>query len=119
MPAVSSAGFRARGHHGDMVVEARFQFPPTPIMDTLGLLAEACQLAADLGYTVREEPLGDLAGGPCTVAGRQHLLVNIERTPADRLEIMLRALAADPRVDHEPKSKLMAGRLAAVRSSTG
>jgi len=84
-------------------------------MDTLGLLAEACQLATDLGYTVREEPLGELAGGPCMVVGRQHLLLNLEQAPGARLEVMLRALAVDPRVDHEPKSRLLASRLAAVR----
>jgi hypothetical protein len=82
--------------------------------DTLGLLAEACQLAADLGYVVREEPLGDLPGGPCRLAGRQHLLLNIEQGPADRLDVILRALAADSRVAVEPKSRLLAARLAAA-----
>ncbi len=88
-------------------------------MDTLGLLAEACQLATDLGYTLREEPLGDLAGGPCMVAGRQHLLLNLEQAPAARLEVMLRTLAADARVDREPKSRLLATRLAAMRQTAG
>jgi hypothetical protein len=88
-------------------------------MDTLGLLAEACQLASDLGYTVREEPLGDLPGGPCMVAGRQHLLLNLEQPASARLEVMLRALAVDPRVDREPKSRLLASRLAAVRRDAG
>jgi hypothetical protein len=88
-------------------------------MDTLGLLAEACQLATDLGYIVREEPLGDLAGGPCMVAGQQHLLLNLEQAPGARLEVMLRALAADSRVDREPKSRLLASRLTAVRQEAG
>ena len=83
--------------------------------DTLGLLAEACQLAADIGYTVREEPLGDLPGGPCLVGGRRPLLLNLEQGPAERLELVLRALASDPRVLAEPKSMLLASRLAAVR----
>ena len=83
--------------------------------DTLGLLAEACQLAADIGYTVREEPLGDLPGGPCLVGGRRQLLLNLEHGPAERLELVLRALASDPRVLAEPKSMLLASRLAAVR----
>ena len=83
--------------------------------DTLGLLAEACQLAADIGYTVREEPLGDLPGGPCLVGGRRQLLLNLEQGPAERLELVLRALASDPRVLAEPKSMLLASRLAAVR----
>jgi len=82
--------------------------------DTLGLLAEACQLATDLGYDVREEPLGDLPGGPCLLAGRRHLILNVEQGPADRLEVILRALAADSRVATEPKSRLLASRLAAA-----
>lgn len=82
--------------------------------DTLGLLEEARQLAIDLGYRVREEPLGELAGGPCTVAGERHVLLNLEQGPADRLLILLRVLAADPRTAAEPKSRLLAKRLAAA-----
>jgi hypothetical protein len=82
--------------------------------DTLGLLEEARQLASDLGYRVREEPLGDLAGGPCTVGGERHVLLNLEHAPGDQLLVLLRALAGDPRVAGEPKSRLLAHRLAAV-----
>lgn len=82
--------------------------------DTLGLLAEARQLAADLGYRVREEPLGELPGGPCMLAGVPHLLLNLEHSPADQLELLLQTLAADPRVAAEPKSRLLAKRLAAL-----
>ena len=35
--------------------------------DTLGLLEESRQLARDLGYRVREEPLGDLLHALCTI----------------------------------------------------
>jgi hypothetical protein len=61
----------------------------TPVADTLGLLEEARQIARDLGYGVREEPLGDLPGGPCTVAGAAQ----------------------------EPKSRLLAARLEAIAAS--
>lgn len=82
--------------------------------DTLGLLEEARQLASDVGYVVREEPLGELVGGPCVVGGERRILLNLEQAPADRLEVLLRALAADPRVEPEPKSRLLAKRLAAA-----
>jgi len=82
--------------------------------DTLGLLEEARHLAGELGYRVREEPLGDLPGGPCTVAGERQVLLNLEQGPAERLDVLLRALAADPRVTAEPKSRLLARRLAAL-----
>jgi hypothetical protein len=83
--------------------------------DTLGLLEEARQLAIDLGYRVREEPLGELPGGPCTVAGERHLLLNLEHGPADRLAVLLRALADDPRASAEPQSRLLAKRLSSLR----
>lgn len=82
--------------------------------DTLGLLEEARQLALDLGYRVREEPLGELPGGPFTVAGVRHILLNLEQGPADRLAVLLQALAGDPRVGDEPKSRLLAKRLLAL-----
>lgn len=85
--------------------------------DTLGLLEEARQLAIDLGYRVREEPLGELPGGPCTVAGERHVLLNLEHGPADRLEVLLQTLADDPRAAGEPQSRLLAKRLAGLRGS--
>ena len=85
--------------------------------DTLGLLQEALQLAQDLGYRVREEPLDDLPGGPCTVSGSKHVLLNVEHTASDRLDVLLRALAADPRLAAEPKSRLLESRLAAIAAS--
>lgn len=83
--------------------------------DTIGLLAEAVQLARDLGYVVREEPLGDAPGGGCTIGGRQHVLLNVAQPPAERLDRLVRVLAEDSRVAGEPMSRLLAGRLREVR----
>lgn len=80
--------------------------------DTLGLLAEARQLATDLGYTVREEALGDLPGGPCVVGGVRQVLLNLEHAAAERLDRLLAAIADDPRLAAEPKSRLLETRLA-------
>ena len=87
--------------------------------DTLGLLEEALQLARDLGYRVREEPLGELPGGGCTIGGTKHVLLNIEHTPAERLDRLLAALAADPRLAAEPKSRLLEERLRAPVGGRG
>jgi hypothetical protein len=65
------------------------------VADTLGLLEEARQLAKDLGYHVREEALGDLPGGPCTVGGVRHVLLNLEHTAAERLDRLLAAIGGD------------------------
>lgn len=82
--------------------------------DTLGLLEEALQLARDLGYVVREEPLGDLSGGGCVVGGTRQVLLNLEQPVADRLDCLLRAIRADPRLAVEPLSRLLAARLRAL-----
>jgi len=82
--------------------------------DTLGLLEEALQLARDVGQYVRQEPLGDLPGGPCVVGGRRTILLNLESPAADRLTVLLGFLARDPAVANQPVSRLLAARLAAV-----
>jgi len=82
--------------------------------DTLGLLEEALQLARDIGYVVREEPLGDLPGGPCVVRGQRTILLNLQSPAADRLTLLLMVLARDPAVASQPVSRLLAGRLQAV-----
>lgn len=81
--------------------------------DTLGLLEETRQLARELGYEVREELLGDLPGGPCTLGGRRQILLNMQHSPAEQAATLIRALAADPRVASLSKSRLLADRLAA------
>ena len=79
--------------------------------DTLGLLAEAAQLARDLGYEVREEALGDMPGGLCRVGSARRILLNIVDSPADRLEQLLEILAADQTWSSVPVSRLLAQRL--------
>lgn len=80
--------------------------------DTLGLLEESRHLARELGYEIREEALGDLPGGPCRIGGQSRILLNIEHAPAEQLAVLIAALAADPRATQEPKSRLLAERLA-------
>ncbi|MFM8494580.1 MAG: hypothetical protein ACKOEM_03515 [Planctomycetia bacterium] len=82
--------------------------------DTLGLFAEARQLASDLGYLVREEPLGDLPGGACQVGQEHRILLNIEQPVAAQLDVLMRTLAADPRAATQPMSRLLAARLGAL-----
>ena len=49
--------------------------------DTLGLLAEAIQLARELGFDVREEPLGDTTSGEVRIGSDRHILLNISDPP--------------------------------------
>ena len=79
--------------------------------DTLGLLAEARQVAVDLGYVIRQEPLGELPGGGCVVGGERRILLNLEQPAAAQLDVLVAALAADPRTGSQPMSRLLAARL--------
>lgn len=79
--------------------------------DTLGLLAEAVQLARDLGYDIQEEQLGDTSGGLCRVGKVRRILLNIAEPPAEQLEQLLEILAADDQWPTIPVSRLLAGRL--------
>jgi hypothetical protein len=81
------------------------------VADTLGLLEEAMQLARDLGYLVREEPLGDLPGGACTVGGRRQILLNAAQPSLQRIDTLLDVLAADARAAGQPMSRLLEVRL--------
>ena len=82
--------------------------------DTLGLLEEALQLAREVGHHVREEPLGDLPGGPCVVGGRRTILLNLQSPAADQLAVLLGVLVRDPAIANQPVSRLLAGRLQAL-----
>ena len=68
-------------------------------MHTVELYERAKQLAAQVGYHVREENLGGSGGGACTVAGRRCLFVDITMTAPEKLDQILDALDADPLLD--------------------
>ena len=82
-----------------------------PVSNTLGLLEEALQLARDLGYRVREEPLGDVPGGACSVGGKRQILLNAAHPSSQRLDTLLDVLAADADVGDQPVSRLLQTRL--------
>ena len=77
------------------------------MVDTLGLLAQAIQLACELGYDVREEPLGDTASGELRIGATRHILLNVSDLPADQLEQLMKILAADDRWKTVPVSHLL------------
>ncbi len=77
------------------------------MVDTLGLLAEAIQLACELGYDVREEPLGDTASGGVRIGSGRHILLNVSDPPADQLRQLTEILAADDRWKTVPVSHLL------------
>ena len=77
------------------------------MVDTLGLLAEAIQLARELGFDVLEEPLGDTASGEVRIGSGRHILLNVSDPPSDQLKQLTEILAADKRWKSVPVSKLL------------
>ena len=77
---------------------------------------QAMQLARDLGFRVREEPLGDLPGGACAVGGKRQILLNAAHPSSQRLDTLLEILAVDPGVAGQPVSHLLESRLRRHRS---
>lgn len=87
--------------------------------DTLGLLEEATQVVRDLGYRVREEPLGDLPGGACLLGGHRHVILNAQLPATQRLELLIDLLATDPAALDEPMSRLLADHVSSRRRGSG
>ena len=81
------------------------------MVDTLGLLAEAIQLARELGYDVREEPLGDTSSGGVRIGSSGKIFLNVSDLPADQIEHLVKILAADDRWETVPVSHLLKGLL--------
>ena len=60
--------------------------------NVLELFEEAISVARELGFMVREEPLGDLPGGACMANGKKQLLLNASMSPADQLDVLLKTI---------------------------
>jgi hypothetical protein len=66
---------------------------------------------AYVGFRVREDPLGDLPGGACSVGGKRQILLNAAHPSSQRLDTLLEILAVDPGVVDQPVSHLLESRL--------
>ena len=60
-------------------------------MHTVELLDQAIDLAARLGYQIRQEWLGG-GGGGCELMGRKTLFLDLALGPEDQLDLVLDAL---------------------------
>jgi hypothetical protein len=65
-------------------------------MHTVELLEYALDLADRLGYTVRQEWLGGLAGGGCELRGRKVLFLDLAFGPEDQLDQLVDTLRREP-----------------------
>jgi hypothetical protein len=65
-------------------------------MDSLQLLAEALDLARQLGFEIREEWIGEGRGGVCRIRGRKCLFLDAQLGPRERLQQVLNAVRGEP-----------------------
>jgi len=63
------------------------------------LLSHATQLASELGYQIREEPLEGAGGGHCLIRGQKWLLLDLTQSREDQLRDVVDALRADPNLN--------------------
>ncbi len=67
-------------------------------MHTVELLDQALAVAQSLGIKVRQDWLGGANGGICEIKGQRYLFLEVDAAPAERLDRVLAALEADPRL---------------------
>lgn len=81
------------------------------------LLTEAMDLARGLGCDVRRRCLGGSGGGHCWVGGRMRIVLDVEATHRDRLEVIADALRGEPRLAWADMSDDLAAYLAPRRAA--
>jgi hypothetical protein len=80
-------------------------------MHTVELMDQAIATARKLGYSIRQEWLGGVAGGACEVAGRKWLFIDLSLSTDEQLEQICRVLEEDPGIGAFPLAPALARRL--------
>jgi hypothetical protein len=65
-------------------------------MHTIDLLAQGLDLAARLGYTIRQEWLAGDGGGGCELKGRKLFFLDLDLSPVEQLDQVLDTLRLEP-----------------------
>jgi hypothetical protein len=86
-------------------------------MHTVELVAEALDLAARLGWQVRQEWLDSNGGGLCELRGRKVFFLDLASSPADQLDGLLDALRHDPAAPGLPMAAALRELIAARKSA--
>ncbi len=65
-------------------------------MHTVELLEEACGVATQLGYGLRQEWLGGSGGGACEFARQKWIFIDLALNAMEQLDQVTDALRSDP-----------------------
>jgi len=86
-------------------------------MHTAQLLSQALDLARDVGYSVREEPLDGAGGGHCVIRNQKWLLLDLTQTNDEQLSDVLDALRCEAELDWSAVPESLAGHLRVPRAA--
>ena len=75
------------------------------------MLLEAC------GYRIRQECLEGTPGGACALKGQRFLFLDVRLSPEEQLEVVLQALAEEPKISELGISPILAKLLELCRYS--
>jgi hypothetical protein len=70
-------------------------------MHTVELIEQACALAVELGYEIRQEWLGGIGGGACEFAGKRWIFIDLSLTAVEQLDQVTQALLDDAHITQE------------------
>ncbi|MEN6451957.1 MAG: hypothetical protein ABFC96_15825 [Thermoguttaceae bacterium] len=70
-------------------------------MHTVELLEQAMELAARLGYTIRQDSMAG-HGGYCELKGKKLFFLDLDLGPDDQLEQLVDTLRLDPATASQP-----------------
>ena len=64
-------------------------------MHSVELMEHALATAQQLGWRIRYENLGEVGGGPCEIAGKKWIFIDLALTPIEQFQQVLDALKSD------------------------
>ena len=83
-------------------------------MHTVEILEQAVDLAARLGYEIRQESLAGSGGGGCELKGHKLLFLDLDLSPDEQLEQVLETLRREPGTSALPMSDELRRMIAGV-----
>ena len=86
-------------------------------MHTVKMLEQAMDLAARLGYTIRQEWLAGCNGGGCELKGRKFFFLDLDLGPNEQLEQVLDTLRREPNAVTLPMPQELRERLEVRKSA--
>ena len=80
-------------------------------MHTVEILEQALDVAARLGYTIRQDSFAGTGGGGCELKGRKFLFVDLDLGPEEQLEQVADTLRHEPTATTLPMPRELANML--------